>query len=201
MKSPYAKIFRRTLLILGILLFGLILFAYFLQQERTSDSFFTYNNFRFQRDQHGYKVFLYINNQEIPASIHLREDPRTLEDIPVEGDVQLLRQKKQIYVTLDPEANLTSKTSIGALEVDAIIDNPYLFNIPVSSSFTKPHIDNTIKTCTDTTPTDGVILFQTSDRTIVREDQGCIYVEGVTEDDIIRASDRLVYTLLKIMDP
>ncbi|HLC72905.1 MAG TPA: hypothetical protein VJH37_04970 [Candidatus Nanoarchaeia archaeon] len=201
MKTYYSKILKRFLI--SILLFFILLFVsiYFWQQERTSDFLFKYNGFQFQQDSRGYKVMIYINEQDTPTSIHLREDPRTLEDIPVEGDIQLLRDKKQIYVTLDPEANLTGKTSIGALEIDAIIDNPYLFNIPVSSSFTKPYLNNTIRTCADVNAAQGVILFQINDRTVVREEQGCIYIEAVTEEDIMRASDRLVYTLLKIMQP
>ncbi len=201
MKQEHSRVLTSILVILGILLIALIAFVYFWQQAKTSPYIFTYHGFSFQRDQYGYKVKIYINDQDVPASIHLREDPRTLEDIPAQGDIQLLRQKQQIYVTLDPEANLTGKTSIGALEIDAIIDNPYLFNIPVSSSFTKPYLNNTIRTCQDVNSTQGVILFQLGAQTVVKEEMGCIYIEGVTEDDIIRASDRLVYTLLNIMNP
>ena len=201
MKPQHAGALKWALIILGILLVALVITIYFWQQAKTSDYFFTYNGFQFQQDQYGYKVTLYINDQSIPATIHVREDPRTLENITVEGDVQVLRQKQQIYVTLDPEANLTAKTTIGALEIDSIIDNPYLFNIPVSSSFTKPYLNNTVRTCHDVTPQQGVILFQTGEETIVLENKGCIIVQGTTEDEIIRASDRLVYTLLKIMKP
>lgn len=201
MKTSHSRVLKGIFLVCGFLLLALLLFAYFWQQQRTSDYIFTYNGFRFQQDQYGYKIQLYINKLPVPATIHLREDPRTLEDIPVEGDVQVLRQKQQVYVTIDPYANLTGKTTIGALEIDSILDNPYLFNIPVSSAFTEPYLNNTVKTCATVSPQEGVILLQKGISTVVREDKGCVTVQGVTEDDIIRASDRLVYTLLKIMEP
>ncbi len=200
MKQHHSHILTYVLLILGILLIGLISFIYFWQQAKTSEYLFTYNGFRFQRDQYGYKILLYINDQDVPATIHLREDPRTLEDIPISCDIQLLRQKQQLYVVIDPIANLTSKATIGALEIDAIIDNPYLFNINVSSAFTQPYLNNTVKTCRDVTATQGIILLQTGDETVLRNEQDCIIIQGKTEDDIIRASDRLVYTLLNIMN-
>ncbi|MBS3144500.1 hypothetical protein J4208_02850 [Candidatus Woesearchaeota archaeon] len=201
MTQPHDRTFKTILIILGVILVLLFLAIYFWQPSQNSDYFFKYNGFQFQQDQNGYKLTLYINNQNVPAIVHLREDPRTLENIPVEGNVQVLRTKQQIYVTLDPYANLTGKTTIGALEIDAILDNPYLFSIPVSSAFTVPFANATVKTCADVNATEGVILLQTGEETLIRETQGCITVQGVTEEDIIRASDRLIYTLLKIMDP
>ena len=201
MTQPHDRTFKTILIILGVILVLLFLAIYFWQPSQNSDYFFKYNGFQFQQDQNGYKLTLYINNQNVPAIVHLREDPRTLENIPVEGNVQVLRTKQQIYVTLDPYANLTGKTNIGALEIDAILDNPYLFSIPVSSAFTVPFANATVKTCADVNATEGVILLQTGEETLIRETQGCITVQGVTEEDIIRASDRLIYTLLKIMDP
>lgn len=199
MTTSHSRVLKGIFFVCGFFLLALLLFAYFWQQQQASDSFFTYNGFRFQRDQYGYKIQLYINKQAVPATIHLREDPRTLEDIPVEGDIQLLRQKQQLYVTIDPHANLTGKTTIGALEIDSVIDNPYLFDIPVSSAFTEPYLNNTVKTCAAVSPQEGVILLQKGTSTVVREDKGCVLVQGMTEDDIISASDRLVYTLLRIM--
>ena len=43
---------------------------------------------------------------------------------------------EEIYVTLNPNADLSSKATIAALEIDKIIDNEYLYNIPVHSAMT-----------------------------------------------------------------
>lgn len=199
MNIQHSRAFQRLFLGLVVLLVLLVIVLVLLQRQKTADILFTYNGFTFRRDQYGYTITLYINAQKTPTTIHLREDPRTLEDIPVEGNIQLLRQKQQLYVTIDPYANLTGKTTIGALEIDAVVDNPYLFNIPVSSAFTEPYLNNTVKTCAAVSPTEGVILLQKGTSTVVREDKGCVTVQGVTEDDIIRAADRLVLTLLQVM--
>jgi len=201
MQARYSKTFRVIFLVFVLLLIALVTLVYVRQQARTSEVVFMYNGFKFQRDQQGYEIQLFINDQKTPTLIHLREDPRTLETIPIQGNIQILRQKQQLHITLDPYANLTGKTTIAALEIDAIIDNPYLFNIPVNSAFTQPYANGTIKTCADVNATEGVILLEKGDATSITEDKGCILLRGVTEQDLIRAADRLAYTLLNIMQP
>jgi hypothetical protein len=186
--------------ILGILLLAFLIFiAYFSTQQQSAIQF-TYNGFDFKKVDYGYQLTLYINQANYPALVKVRNKPQDLEDIPLD-EVSFLTKKKQIFVTLDPlNKNLTGKTTIAALEIDSFLDNPYLYNIPVNSSFTQPYAGAPLKTCADVSDTDGVIDFDLGNTTAVSVVDGCVLIRGKTEDDLIRAADRLILTLLGVME-
>ncbi|MBS3170874.1 hypothetical protein J4223_03790, partial [Candidatus Woesearchaeota archaeon] len=69
-------------------------------------------------------VQLYVGDDETPYLIALRNDPASLEDIVVEGVLNTrIFNDEQIWLTINPNANLTGKTTVAVLEVDKIIDN------------------------------------------------------------------------------
>jgi len=146
-------------------------------------------------------ITLYVGVEEYPYAIALRNDPLSLEDIPVEGTVHTrIYGDEGIYVTVNPLANLSSKVTVAALEIDKIIDNEYLYNIPVLSAMTLENEDGfPVVSCYDATDAVTVILLTLGSETIVYTDEYCIVIVGTTEDEIIRAADRFLYELLGIM--
>jgi hypothetical protein len=138
---------------------------------------------------------------EKPYILGLRYDPLSVEDIPVEGTLHTrIFDDEEVFVTIHPEAGLTSTTTIAALEIDKIIDNKNLYNIKVSSAFTIPHGDETpVKTCADATSKETVIWLTLADDTIVYTEGNCIVIAGTDEEEIVRAADRFVLTLLGVM--
>jgi len=134
--------------------------------------------------------------------IGLRNDPLSLEDIPVEGVINTrIYGDEEIYVTINPHANLSSKTSIAALEIDKIIDNEYLYDIPVHSAMTLVNeYGYPVKSCYDGKDSSTVIWLTLGSETKVYTDEYCIIIVGTTEDEIIRAADRFIYQLLGIME-
>lgn len=134
-------------------------------------------------------------------TLALRNDPLSLEDIPVEGAINTrIFNDEEIYVTINPHANLTSKTTIAALEIDKVIDNEYLYNIPVHSAMTQENDDGyPVKSCYDGTDSSTVIWLTLGSETKVYTEEYCIIIVGTTEDEIIRAADRFIYQLLGIM--
>ena len=135
-------------------------------------------------------------------TISLRNDPLSLEDISVEGIINTrIYGDEEIYVTINPNANLSSKTTIAALEIDKIIDNEYLYAIPVRSAMTQENEQGyPIKSCYDGTDTSTVIWLTLGSETKVYTDEYCIIIVGTNEDEIIRAADRMLYQLLGIME-
>ena len=187
--------------VLGILLLGLILFIVY-YKATYEDTFFTYRGFDFKHVKNTYEVTLYINDQQTPRTITLRSDPRDVEDIPLASEITDLAKKKEIIVTINPYDNLTGITTMAVLELDKILDNPFLYNIPVNASFTEPYSKSglQVKTCADATDDIAVLWFRVEHDTRIYEQDGCLIVAGKTEDDLIRVVDRLIYTLLGIMD-
>ncbi len=146
-------------------------------------------------------ITLYIGKDEMPYIIGLRNDPLSLEDIIVDGAVNTrIINDDIVYVTINPNANLTSKTTIAALEIDKIIDNDYLYGITVSSAMTLPNDYGYPEvSCYDGTDSQTVIFLTLGDETKVYTDEYCIIIVGTDEDNLIRATDRFIYQLLGIM--
>ena len=57
----------------------------------------------------------------------------------------------------------------------------------------------TIKTCDDSKDKVSVILLELANKTEVMVKDKCIIIKGETEEDLIRAADRLVLTLLGVI--
>ena len=146
-------------------------------------------------------ITLYVGKDETPYMINMRNDPLSLEDIPVEGTINTrIFGDEEVYITINPHANLSSKVTIAALEIDKVIDNQYLYNIPVHSAMTLANEEGyPVKSCYDGTDSSTVIWLTLGSETKVYTDEYCIIVVGTDEDEIIRAADRLSYQLLGIM--
>ena len=189
---------------LGILIILFFLVLILRQYLASKESFFIYNGFEVQkiRDKSGqfYNIKIFINENNIPSYVNTRYGPKELEKIPTSFSKDSILKKSQIFITIDPYANLSSKTTIAALEIDKFIDNEYLYNISTKSAFTKPYKNQTVKTCNDVTSYTGIILLTLGKETKIYEDK-CIIVQGKAEEDLIRAADRLALTLLEVMHP
>ena len=133
-------------------------------------------------------------------TIALRNDPASLEYIPVYGTLNTrIFNDEDDYITINPYANLTAKTTIAALEIDKIIDNSRLYGVPVHSAMTEPYEDYPVKTCRDGTDTSTIIYLSLGSETTVYTENNCIIIVGTDEDELIRAADRFVYTILGVM--
>ena len=188
--------------ILGILLIGLIVgIMYYKKSYETS--FFTYHNFDFRQVRNGYEITLFINERQTPQTITLRSDPRELEDIPIDASILQLNKKKDIFATINPYDNLTGVTTMAVLELDKIIDNPSLYNIPVNASFTEPYSKSglVVRTCADANDEIAILWFRLENETRIYRQDDCFIIAGVKEDDFIRDADRILYTLLGVMKP
>ncbi|MDP3916724.1 MAG: hypothetical protein Q8Q42_00360 [Nanoarchaeota archaeon] len=199
-----------------VLFLALALFVFFMiksQGENIDKLYFEYNGITFAPSKTGvgYDMQFFINDAQYPVIMNLRNDPRELEDIPIDIDKvkNMIIGKSQIYITINATANLTGRTTIAAKEIDYFIDNPYLYDIPVNSAFLAPTTEagpkidkQVIKTCEDSNENVTVIWLRLGDETAVFEEDGCVIVQGKTPDEmeIIRAADRLYLTMMGIMN-
>ena len=186
--------------VLGLLLLGLVGGVVY-YKKTYEKSFFAYHNFDFKHVKNGYEITIFINERQAPQTITLRSDPRELEDIPIDASVLQLTKKKNIFATINPYDNLTGATTIAVLELDKIIDNPSLYDIPVNASFTEPYGQGSlgVRTCADADDQTAILWFRLENETKIYRQSGCLIVAGVKENDFIRAADRIIYVLLGIM--
>ena len=99
---------------------------------------------------------------------------------------------------LDPETGKKILTP-SPNEIDKFLDNAYLFKIPTKSAFTEEYESSPeyiIKTCEDVSKDVAVIWLKLGEETVVKDEGGCVILEGQTEDDLIRIADGLVFYLM-----
>lgn len=95
-----------VLIFMGVLVFIFIIASSFFKSLNTFD----YNGLSFQKQRlgeipvyyHNY-VFKALNGKIINYNLYLRNDPREIDSIPVEGDSIHLDQGKAVFVSVDPE--------------------------------------------------------------------------------------------------
>lgn len=148
-----------------------------------------------------WQVKFYIGNEQTPYVLELRYDPLSLEDVDIDRNIiNVIPDDKQIYITWDPGEGYTATTTKAVFELIKVLPNQKLFHIPTNTSFTSEYKNRTIKTCNDATRDSSVIYFKLANETKVKlENDYCVVIEAKTEDDFVRAADRLVLFLLGIM--
>ncbi len=182
-----------------VLAVGIITLIWY-SMNKISRDYFDYNGFNVRKYKYGYEVNVFINENREASVIKIRNDPRELEDIEImDGVVGRILDMDEIFISIDPEKNLTGMTTVAAFEIDGILDNPFLYNKPVWSSFTKPYKNGTVKRCEDSNLTSGVFILDVGDKTEIYYDK-CVYIIGKDEKDVVRAADRLVLTVLGVME-
>ena len=205
-------------ILLLIFLFGIFSVVRFFYDPGTD----TYNGFDCQ--EQGNFTYCEISVQQVneidgikvvskstPFNLEFRNPPWELEDISIQGDVSELVDKNQtdfIYIAIpgDMEGVELAKIGIGAIEISRIVGTKYqIFNMPTETALIDQTVnyDTNITTvdCDDATDGSAVIMLGIGDRTFVEKRDDCYIIAGKNGDEIIKAADRLAYTLLGIMLP
>lgn len=151
-----------------------------------------------------YRIKIFINDDSNPKYVYTRHEPEEMIGLKLNPNVkQSIITKKEAYVTINPNAGLTGRTVIATLEIDKFLDNAYLFQIPTKSAFTELYEDDpehVIKTCEDADSDTAIIWLKLGEETAIKDLNGCVVLEGQTEDDLIKLADGLVFYLLDMID-
>ncbi|MBU2589313.1 MAG: hypothetical protein KKA65_02125 [Nanoarchaeota archaeon] len=149
----------------------------------------------------GWDIKFYFPNDPNPYLIDFRNDPLSIEDIEIDRKSKnLIMDDSQVFLTWDRGRNYTLLTTFAGLDLIKVISNPRLYWIPVNTSFTTEYENFLVKTCQDGAEKETVIYFNVADETFVRTEGHCILIQGKTEEDLLRAADRLALLLLGIMN-
>ena len=147
-----------------------------------------------------YEIIVHFGKNPQPFKVMFRYGPLDVSDIyvPFSAKNRMLNDQ-EIFITIDPNANMSSKVTLAALELDKIIDNPYFFNIPMKAAVTSPYKNMLVKTCEDANTTSSVFWLKLGNETKVYTKRHCTIIQGTTEDEIMRAANRFAFVLLGIM--
>ena len=124
--------------------------------------------------------------------------PNEVESIlALDDSIKMLKDKFEIDVTYD--LNSTFKESI-ALTQHQMELTLAQYNIFVRKGFTTNNTFNIpIMTCNDATFNVPVVYFKHGNTTNIHSENNCIIAEAVTNSDVIKAKDRLLYGILGVM--
>lgn len=204
--------------------FILLLFAVFFGVRFFYDSDVrdTYNGFSCQEHNNFTYCQIMVNEREIvdgvpvitrsqEFSLEFRNPPWEVENITLMGNVtQLVNNSNTGFIYIAIPADIAdedlAKAGIAAIEISRLLGERYdIYNIPSKSALINETVDYEVDipkvNCQNATNGTAVIMFGLGDRTFVSKQGDCYVVAGETPDDIIRAADRLAYTVTGIMPP
>lgn len=201
------KVDRQVGLLISVILILFVIFIgvyYYNNKIKYGPSSFEYNGFEVIYVDLGngpiYKLKVFFKDVTQPSFINLRSDPRVVDDISLDLNRTELLTKRRLYITMHP-TNLTSTSVLAGAEISKIVGNRYLFGILTSGAVTSsvPGKNALIKTCNDVNQSDGIILLSLSNQTRIYNDNGCVILEGVTEENLIEAANLLDLYLLGVI--
>lgn len=137
---------------------------------------------------------------DVPLNLRLFSNPIDVKDIESEDDIRkkVLFNRPKVYVTMSNE--LSADSIIAASEIIKIIGHKQLFGLPAIGAITEDISDMIpVKTCDDANINERIILLRLADKTRIYSDGFCVIIDGESEQDLIKAADKLVLQLLGIL--
>lgn len=201
-KSEQEKNVRNVFIFLIVVL--VIITLIFIYREITviKEANFIYNNVEFKRVNEGglirYRFPIYVNNADVPFFADLRNNPKDLEDIEYEPYVKnYIIGKKDVYITMDK--NSTGISVIAYTSIKQFLGNPSLWGINSTGTFTEKVGNYLMKTCEDTSETEGIVKFQIGEENRIYSEDECVILEYKNEDELIRVAERFDLILLGVL--
>lgn len=124
--------------------------------------------------------------------------PEDVSDISVEEEVlDILADKKEIDTTYDFNSEYSKGISLGQYRMMKNLEKKNVY--VVRGTTNKTQYDLPVVRCENATSFIPVIYFKKSENTRVYVDNNCVVAEALSELDIVRVSNNLIYNYLGII--
>lgn len=168
-------------------------------ESKDTDERYVYNGYSFLYLDDLW--FTRIQKDNTLFDISLRYGPKQLEDIPIDFDKDLLDPELHptVAMTINPYTNDSTSQALAASEIGLNLARAVNIS-PFGACITQDYdacINRPIINCS-TLHSEPIIYLKESDLTGIKMKDSCIIVMG-KGDDIVRAGDRLIYSLYGIM--
>ncbi|MFH2027934.1 MAG: hypothetical protein ABIJ08_02235, partial [Nanoarchaeota archaeon] len=168
--------------------FGVIFYGF-----GSQDTTLKYKNLKFTREDSGWSTT--INNQRVFFDYF----PEELENINISSEiVDMLKNKYEIDVT--SEINSTFKDTIALAEYNMAQVLNDILSVYLRPGFTQENEYLPAITCSDATLSVPLIYFIHSNQTSITLDGDCIIAEAINDNDFLRIKDRILYSILGIIE-
>ncbi len=162
---------------------------------------------------HQFSLYAEIDRGEMQEhTFQFRNSPAEVEHISVNPDIgnHIVSRRgagKEIIITVDPESS--SKSVLAGIELAQVLGNSDsgLFKMRVRGALTKLREGSVedpnalIVTCDDVEDAIGVIYLEegvTQGATL--DEKGCIHLSGETPEEVIATTERLLYSMLGVLE-
>ena len=165
---------------------------------------YTYNDYVFYDDGFVWHTTLFYvpSNTKVPTEIDLITyyGPKEVEGIPIEGNLAVIDSVGTIQMTFPPE--LDSTVVLAGVELSKILSKKYnIYNKDIVNGVQEAYNGTyPVITCDNVTESAMVISLELGNETMIKEDNGCVTLTGTSSDELLKAADRLLFTLLHVMD-
>jgi len=138
-----------------------------------------------------YEIFFHFTPDEVAdvPSIHNTRNESTAPKVFLNA--------KKIYITTDPK--YPAEVVLSGVEIAKIISKVYEQQVEAATTKPDNRTDAPVITCNDMDMDTRIIHLKLGEQTRIYSDQGCIVVEGTTPRELLRASEKLTYEMLKIL--
>lgn len=157
-----------------------------------------YKGYKFRFEQRDQAWMVKVNNNYAAFSFL----PAEVEQINVMADLGNLKNKLEIDVTSDINDTNIEAIALAQHQMTLTLQN---YNIFIRSGLlTNNTYDNStyklpVIKCSDATPNVPVLIFRTGNSTAISQEENCIIVEADDGQNMIKAKDRVVYSMLGII--
>lgn len=149
-------------------------------------------------DYVGWQTEMYI--KDFRYILELYNDPASLENIEVNRTAKnKILDDTKVFITWPPTEDFRQTTVFIYQDLQKVIAEPDIFNIPVAFAQTSEYKNYTVMDCKDATAKASVIKLRLGEPTKIETEGNCIILQGKDETEIMRAADRLIYLLLGVM--
>ena len=195
--------------ILGIIaIFGLIMF--FVSTAQTPASTVEtrmFKGFTFQKHGDVWVTTLTVGDTETGLKrdfeIYFHYFPSEVEQIPSmknsRNDTvtpELFINAKKVYITVDPD--YPASTILGGVEIAKILAQVYGKEVKAAVT-RKGTTDAEVVTCDDIQENVRIISLRLGNSTKIFSEKGCIVVQGTNTVELLKASERLTFEMLKMI--
>ena len=200
---------KRSYLIL-VIVFGGILAVIKLNPPEIDDSpeIKTYNGFVFEKEGNIWKTNFVVEDKfkgwKRTYLLLFHYTPDEVENITTmrnsKGETispNLFLNVNKVYITTDPD--YPAEVILGAVEISKIVGQIYEKDVKGATTRQDNRTDAPVITCEDISSSARVIRLDIGDQTRIYSDKGCVIVEGTNPSEVVRASERLAYEMLKIL--
>lgn len=187
--------------ILFVILFFLVFFGIkWVYNEKTTVPSMEYNGFEFKKMSGLWHTTWMKDGQ--PYTVTLRYNPEEVETVPMMGEISTNFSKHQVYLSFDPNANVSEfkYTALANAELSLSLVKAF-GKEPVAACIkneTEACADRPIATCESKDK--AVIVVSANGDPAILMKNNCVILKGQGLD-ILKSTDKLLYTWYKIMTP